>query len=189
MKLFSTLFILIALTACGKKAEFDGRNAGPTNPVGSDPVTLDATYKRTEPMNANVTYTTNPATLQKERNGGQENSLSIRNEGFKVPQEISVTKGWASHSTTAQITIVATGLEDIVCTYTSQATGTQTAAVPLMEAEYSEKGQSYKFSNCTDTSVDSTVILDGYDYVVLRVNSASNLEPETKVQAQIKIYE
>jgi hypothetical protein len=135
-------------------------------------------------MSATVTYN-----ADKVRNGGQESSLNVRNEGFKIPQELTVTKGWASHSTTARITITALGFENIVCTYSSQATGSQTAPVPMMETEYSAKGLKYTFSNCNDTTVDPTVVVDGYEHVVLRVNSASNLETETIIEASIKIYE
>ena len=187
-----TLLIILALTSlasCGKKSSYDGRKNNPTPPTNSPvDVATELSLKLTETMEATVNYSTDTATQTKYRSGGLESSLSVRNESFKIPQELLVVQGWASHSTTAKLTLVTTGVT-IICTYVSQSIGQQTAAVSSMEPEYATKGLKYAFSNCTNDKIDPSVLVDDFDSVVLKVNSASNLETTTRVEAEIKVYE
>lgn len=184
------LLLVLSVTACSKHGHYDKGGKGGGNPTGTgagvdvpntdEPVSNEE-YKETVTMEADITYSA------KVKVGNNDSTLNIRNQAFKIPQKLTVSQGWAGYNTTAKVTISAVGMNSIVCTYRSQATVSHNN--PSNSQQEYENGLVYAFSNCTDSSVDPTVMVDGFDKIVLNVVKADDLETKTVVSGDVKIYE
>lgn len=186
MKLLTLLVTVLLVTACGKKADFDGRNT-PNDPVGNDPVGVnELTLKSVQTIEASIKYT--ETSMDVYSASRQVGSLPIVDLAVKIPQELIVVKGWAGLRDTAVITLLKNNAVTLTCTYTSQAT-VSNDDVSNTHEEY-QRGMKYVFSSCSDSSTDPSDYVSNADRMKLTLNSADKLQStETKVEADFKIYE
>lgn len=197
MKMSIILFLTL-IVSCGKQADFDGRGIVPTAPVDNDPVGVVPNEPvvtdgpaTSFPIFADIQYScnTNPSTEVKTcmRDSGSNGTLIVSNQGFRIPQELTVTQGWAGIHDTATITLKQDG-PTITCTYRSKAVSQSHNNISNTPEE-KQNGLSYAFSNCSDTTIDPTVTVDAFDILTLTVVSADNLQTKTEVKAEIKVYQ
>lgn len=196
MKLFSTLFILVALTACGKKAEFDGRKAGPTTPVDGGGINVsDYSLVRSQTLNSSINYTEGVEEDTYNTSRPRTGAMNIQSsEVFKFPAEVVVfdtdsndSVGWAGLNDTVEIVATRNNVLLVKCTYTSQATKTNDD--PSNTHEERQRGLKYVNPHCSTSGVTTESFIEGATKVSLIVMSADKLVGLTTVSTEIEVFE
>lgn len=191
MKSFLLISLLALSVACGKKADFDGRDVpAPKNPVGDGVGTAGLELKETRVANASIDYTSRTVTGRTDDYYGLNSTGVVERYFVKVPTSLTVTSGHSSN-TSGKAVLTLTSVDSVVeCTYYGQSSHSSPAPGT---AEWAN-GQSYSGVVCKEDGVVNSEITSGSAVEVtqsvrLSIQSAHTNLSNTKVTVSVEYYQ